>query len=113
MQARKGASARFCLLILTYFLAAAVLGVRVAPVAPAGDVLAAGVRVQPACADSPPAKLEAGWFPHRQAGAATGTEFGRKTTGWRGRDRQEAALSELRSGNIPDFLRILVPVRLS
>ena len=56
--------------------------------------------------------LRADWIPARAAGAATGSEFAARTAELGGRQRQTAAVAELAAGNLPDFLRTLVPVRL-
>lgn len=78
-----------------------------------GDALAPGVLSPPpaSCADAS-SPLEAAWIPPRPDSAATGSAFGARTRGWNGRSRQQAALAELRGGDIPPFLRTLVPVRL-
>lgn len=60
-----------------------------------------------------PGTLLAESIPARPAGAMTGSEFARRTTGIPGRERQRLALAELRRGNLPDFLRRLRPVRLT
>jgi hypothetical protein len=52
-------------------------------------------------------------IPPRSADAMTGTEFAQKTAGLRGRERQRQAIAEIERGNIPDFLRDLVPVRFA
>ena len=48
----------------------------------------------------------------RPTEAITGSEFARRTDGVSGAQRQQAALAELNSGSIPDFLRTLKPVHL-
>jgi len=60
-----------------------------------------------------PRPLVATWIPARPEGAPTGSVFGRRTRGWSGQRRQEAALRELRAGNVPPFLRRFVPVLLT
>ncbi len=52
-------------------------------------------------------------IPPRPAGAVTGGEFARRTAGLSGSERQAAALAEILRGNVPGFLRRLVPVRLA
>jgi hypothetical protein len=66
----------------------------------------------PDCHDFGFSDLVAWAIPSRPQAAMGGSEFGAMTQGWSGRDRQQAALQELRSGNIPDFLRHLKPVHL-
>ncbi len=66
----------------------------------------------PPCDDIASELFFASWIPERQPGALTGKQFAEMTKGWKGRKRQEAALSQLRSGNIPKFLRYLKPVHL-
>jgi len=51
-------------------------------------------------------------IPSRTDGAVTGSEFARRTADMSRDDREEAALEELRSGNIPGFLKSLKPVTL-
>jgi len=51
-------------------------------------------------------------IPSRTHRAVTGSEFARRTTDMSRDDREEAALDELRSGNIPGFLKNLKPVTL-
>lgn len=70
---------------------------------------AGGIEEQPLEA---PAPLPAEEIPPRPAGAMTGSEFARRTTGMAGRARQDLALAELTAGNLPDFLRLLQPVTL-
>jgi hypothetical protein len=52
-------------------------------------------------------------IPPRSAQAITGYQFAEKTKGWTGNKRQKEAINELRSGNLPTFLRTLKPVRLT
>ncbi len=59
-----------------------------------------------------PAALRADRIPVRLANAPTGSQFAKDTKEFTGRERQEAAVSELKRGNIPDFLRALRPVRM-
>jgi hypothetical protein len=51
--------------------------------------------------------------PPRPADAIGGREFARLTAELSGPDRQQAALAELRRGNVPQFLRRLKPVVLT
>ena len=51
-------------------------------------------------------------IPSRNKNAISGSEFARRTSGMTGAERQQAALAELRHGNIPEFLRNLKPVRM-
>ncbi len=51
-------------------------------------------------------------IPSRTHGAETGSEFARRTADMSRDDREKAALDELRSGNIPGFLKSLKPVTL-
>ncbi|MGB7063011.1 MAG: hypothetical protein WBF13_11750 [Candidatus Zixiibacteriota bacterium] len=66
----------------------------------------------PFCEDSIPRDFMISEIPPRPQNTITGTEFAEMTRGWTGRKRQEAALQELRSGNIPDFMRYFRPVQL-
>jgi hypothetical protein len=52
-------------------------------------------------------------IPPRPKDGISGSEFARRTAGMSEADRQQAALAELRRGNVPEFLRNLKPVRLS
>jgi hypothetical protein len=61
---------------------------------------------------TPPDSLAVTPIPQRPAQAITGYQFATKTMGRAGNKRQKEALKELRSGNIPAFLRTLQPVRL-
>lgn len=63
------------------------------------------------CGDSIPRDFMILEIPPRPQNGITGTKFAEMTKGWTGRKRQEAALQEFRSGNIPDFMRRLRPVR--
>ncbi len=67
----------------------------------------------PSVKANPPDTLRATTIPPRPAQAITGYEFAEKTMGWSGNKRQQEAIKELKSGNIPDFLRTLKPVRLT
>lgn len=49
-------------------------------------------------------------LPPRPSGAATGTDFARRTTGMTGKQRQGEAVAEILRGNVPVFQRTLVPV---
>ena len=51
-------------------------------------------------------------IPARPVDALTGSQFAESTRKLTDRERQEAALSEIADGNIPDFLRSLKPVRM-
>lgn len=51
-------------------------------------------------------------IPARPDTAISGSKFAEMTKSWPGQQRQEAALKELRAGNIPQFLRHLKPVHL-
>ena len=64
------------------------------------------------CAADTMSVLRVTWIPPRPDSAETGSVFATRTTGWSGARRQRAALTELRSGNMPDFLRALKPVHL-
>lgn len=72
----------------------------------------AGATVDPPCGHSDMSGFMASWIPSRSPEAITGKHFAEMTRGWAGRKRQEAAMLELRNGNIPDFLRHLKPVHL-
>ncbi len=52
-------------------------------------------------------------IPQRSHNAITGSQFAEKTSHMTGRERQKAALYELRKGNVPSFLRIFHPVKLT
>jgi hypothetical protein len=52
-------------------------------------------------------------IPPRPSDALSGSAFASRVAALAGTERQEAALSELRRGNVPDFLRTLRPVHLS
>jgi hypothetical protein len=60
-----------------------------------------------------PESFYAEMIPLRPRDAISGSEFARRTSGMTGAERQQAALTELRRGNIPEFLRNLKPVRLN
>jgi len=64
-------------------------------------------------AANPPDTLRTTTIPTRPTQAITGYQFAEKTTGWSGDKRQKEAIKELKSGNMPDFLRTLKPVRLT
>ena len=52
-------------------------------------------------------------IPLRPVDSISGSEFAQRTAAMTGAERQQEALSELRRGNIPAFLRELKPVELS
>ncbi|MBZ0113910.1 MAG: hypothetical protein K8J08_15715 [Thermoanaerobaculia bacterium] len=60
-----------------------------------------------------PSEVVARIVPPRPADAITGSEFARRTSKMRGAARQRAAVAEITRGNVPDFVRHLVPVELS
>ncbi len=88
-------------------IAAAGLLALIPVVAPSGACRASG------SVDAGPGRPVAERIPARPEGAITGSEFARRTTGKSGAERQRLALAELERGNVPDFLRVLVPVRTS
>jgi len=51
-------------------------------------------------------------IPPRPAGALTGSQFAAATSKASGAERQQRAVDELLAGNVPTFLRTLVPVAL-
>lgn len=51
-------------------------------------------------------------IPPRPAWAMNGLEFAEKISKMEGREREQAILDQLLSGNLPEFLRALKPVRL-
>ena len=51
-------------------------------------------------------------IPQRPREAITGTQFARETDGWPESERQRAAVGEIERGNVPQFLRQLLPVDL-
>ena len=51
-------------------------------------------------------------IPQRPPDGLTGTQFARRTAGWPERERQRVAVGELERGNLPRFLRQLLPVEL-
>lgn len=55
-------------------------------------------------------RVQASTLPLRPAGAPGGTEFIESLTGLDRDAREAAVLRELKRGNIPDFLRLLVPI---
>jgi hypothetical protein len=66
------------------------------------------------CSENPgPASFFLKAIPPRPDDAITGSEFARLTAGMPGEERQNAALKELRRGNIPDFLKKLKPIQMS
>lgn len=60
-----------------------------------------------------PRAFELAAIPPRPAGALTGSEFAGRTAGMKGIDRQRAAVAEILRGNVPDFMRLVRPVRFS
>jgi hypothetical protein len=52
-------------------------------------------------------------IPQKTHRALTGSEFAELIIGLDGHDRERAILHQLTAGNVPDFLRTFVPVRLS
>jgi len=51
-------------------------------------------------------------IPQRPDDGITGSQFARQTDGWPEMERQRAAVRELERGNVPQFLRQLLPVDL-
>jgi hypothetical protein len=106
---------RFCgilvipsILLILLLTAGYLLGVHNLPASEGEPVISDS----PFCGDSIPRDFMISEIPPRPQNAITGTEFAEMTRGWAGRKRQEAALQELGSGNIPDFMRHLKPVQL-
>ncbi len=60
----------------------------------------------------PGGSLRTSTIPPRPASAATGSEFIRATAGMTQVRREQAILTELSAGNVPEFLRQLRPVQL-
>jgi hypothetical protein len=60
-----------------------------------------------------PSTVGADFFPARPEGAPTGTAFAKQIAGLSDHERYEAVLDQVLSGNVPDFLRELVPVTLT
>ena len=52
-------------------------------------------------------------FPARDERALTGSEFLLLTNEMGGAERERAILAEIRSGNVPSHMRILVPVQIN
>jgi hypothetical protein len=52
-------------------------------------------------------------IPQRPVAGVSGSEFARSIFGLHGSDREQLILEQLRAGNLPDFLRRLVPVHVS
>ena len=81
---------------------------------------AATVLTVPVAAVVPPSSITGSYcdqsrlrvIPTRASGAATGSEFARRVVHLSGAERDAAIRNELLAGNIPDFLRHLVPVTL-
>ncbi len=94
------------------------LPVRVRTGKAAAGLLALALMLAPASAckasragEPAPERLVADWIPARPADAVSGSEFARRTTGKSGGERQREAVAELERGNVPEFVRTLVPVR--
>jgi hypothetical protein len=51
-------------------------------------------------------------IPQRPRDGITGSQFARETDGWAETERQRAAVTEIERGNMPQFLRQLLPVDL-
>ena len=51
-------------------------------------------------------------IPQRPRDAITGSQFARETDGWPESERQRAAVAEIERGNMPQFLRQLLPIDL-
>ncbi len=60
-----------------------------------------------------PEKLRLESIPQRPGDAISGSEFAKRTSGMSGKDRQRAALEEIKRGNVPSFLRALKPLWIS
>lgn len=60
-----------------------------------------------------PDPIDLDTIPPRPSGAISGSEFARRTSGMQGIERQRSAVDALLRGNVPSFLRRMVPVRLS
>jgi hypothetical protein len=54
-----------------------------------------------------------GSIPPRPSNAVSGSRFAQKIASLPDSERQKAALAELERGNIPDFMRMLYPLRIS
>jgi hypothetical protein len=54
-----------------------------------------------------------GKIPSRPSWGMSGSEFARSIYGLQGAEREQLILEQLKAGNLPDFLRRLVPVHLS
>lgn len=63
-------------------------------------------------ASGAPRPLRATSIPPRRADALSGSAFASATMHMSGRDRQAAAVAQLESGNVPPFLRTMVPITL-
>ncbi|MFH1567144.1 MAG: hypothetical protein ABIL09_04030 [Gemmatimonadota bacterium] len=68
------------------------------------------VEIPPEVSPLAPMSLET--IPPRPAEAIGGTEFAERTADLPVEERQATALAEIRAGNVPQFLRALVPVEL-
>ena len=69
--------------------------------------VARSTAVQPICDQSPVQRI-----PVRAGGAPTGSEFAHRVEDLSGTERDGLVRSELLSGNVPEFLRHLVPVTI-
>lgn len=90
--------------------------VRSSPVAVVAFLLLAAVASHACGQSAAPEAPRPRWIeriPPRPPGAPTGSEFAMSTARLSGAERQQRALQELLSGNVPDFLRRAVPVALS
>lgn len=67
-------------------------------------------RPAPVFSDGIPGRVTASPLPPRNAGAPGGAAFMQSIAGLDRDQREKAVLRELKSGNIPDFLRHLVPI---
>jgi hypothetical protein len=70
--------------------------------------VAFGGSIPAACSDGLLAKI-----PARHASALTGSEFAHRVEGLSGLDREERIQSELLAGDMPEFLRQVVPITMS
>jgi hypothetical protein len=52
-------------------------------------------------------------LPARSVGALSGSAFGASISALPRADREEAIAREVLAGNVPEFLRVMVPVRVS
>ncbi|HTY19753.1 MAG TPA: hypothetical protein VMH82_18680 [Myxococcota bacterium] len=65
-----------------------------------------------ATASAPAGERGALPIPQRPRDAITGSQFARETDGWPESERQRAAVAEIERGNMPQFLRQLLPIDL-